>query len=175
MPVVSHQYFARPQADGRVYARFEYELDTGSVRVVGPKLVLGNIDLEAAAIAQIPVVEAQVIQEELEQWSYLVATGSLDALAVNPVHPSTDTPAVRRRRFLRWFFRRVARLDDIKVVRRQLYSVWLWLKNDSGYSAQEIADYLDVSIAKLAVWDGRMQAIHDNLAFIDSDQGEEVE
>ena len=82
---------------------------------------------------------------------------------------TTDTAAVRKRRFRRKLLRLIASEGDLKVIRRILYPVWYWLKFESGYTAQQIADYLNISLTVLQRINNRFQALHDNLAFVDAD------
>jgi hypothetical protein len=175
MPVISHQVTrGNPQLGGRVYATYEFMLDTGSVVTVGPRLVDVGAEDDLEAAAMWPQVNAQVVQADYDALVLNVTQGE-PVLDQVPAHPSNETEGERKRLFRRWFFRQMVRRHEVKVVRAMLYDLWLWLKNDSGYTSQQIASYLDVSVAQLATWDGRMQAIHDNLAFLDGDQGEEIE
>lgn len=98
-----------------------------------------------------------------------VENGILAAMDVEPERPYADSLALRKRRFYRRLLRYVANNRDMKLTRLVFYPVWYYLKFESEYTAQQIADYLDISLAKLAIINSRFQAIHDNLTFIDAD------
>jgi hypothetical protein len=176
MPIDSHTIReGAPQADGRRYVRVTYVFDTGEKMQVGPRLVGPDFDVEARALEMIPQLETAMVDAEDNRLLEKVLENGTGILTVIPNHPSTDTVQNRQRRFRRLALRRAYSSSDPKVVRRTLYSLWSYLKNDTGYTAQQIASYFDVTLPQLVKFDDRMQAIHDNLDFLDNDSGEEIE
>ena len=128
----------------------------------------GAVVADEIAIRQ-TAVESGLESAEVELLTSAVESGSIVAMDVEPVLPSTDTLAVRKRKFYRRLLRYVVNNRDIKLARLVFYPVWYYLKFESEYTAQQIADYLDISLAKLAIINSRFQAIHDNLTFVDTD------
>ena len=127
--------------------------------------------------SRVPIVETALIDNEIEELIKKVETGEVAVLDVSPVHPETDTLTVRKRRFYRKLVRYITKTASLKLARLIFYPIWYYLKFDSGYTSQQIANYLNVTITQLQKVDNRFQAIHDNLAFIDADDGyiEEIE
>jgi hypothetical protein len=177
MPVTGHTVREdNLQVGGRRYVRYFFQFDTGEEIQRGPKLVPDGFDTAADAVSLIPTIEADMVDIEDTRLQLEFDDGlRTDFLTVEPVHPSTDTVADRRRRFHRKFVRWAYKHSDLKEVRRLLYALWYWLKFDSGYNNAEIRTYLNVTNTQLTAFDTRMQAIHDNLAFIDADAEEEWE
>ena len=162
-----------PETDGsgqRIVV-YVYEFHNGEFRQRTYRRPATGFDYDTEAANLIPAVEQGIIDEEVdglvEHYSFEDAQG--DPVTEQPVHPETDSGLVRRRRFHRKLIRKLNRLTDMKLVRAIVYPIWYWLKFESGYTAQQIADYLGVSVAQLSVFDARLQAYHDNLAFIDGE------
>ena len=126
-------------------------------------------DVNANMLARVPQINQSLIDGEIGELTGRVESGEIEPLDVEPVHPETDTLADRRRTFFRRLLRYVVNNRDIKIARLVFYPIWYYLKFESSYTAQQIATYLDITIPQLQKLDSRFQAIHDNLAFIDSD------
>ena len=174
MTVVSNAVVQDPpetDGSGQRIVTYVYEFHNGEYRQRSYRRDATGFDYEAEATALIPDVEQAIIDEEVgslvEHYSVEDAVGN--PVTEQPVHPETDTALVRRRRFHRKLVRRLIRLTDIKLVRAILYLIWYWLKNESGYNPSQIANYLNVTLGQLTTFDDRMQAYHDNLAFIDAE------
>ena len=130
-----------------------------------------SADVNAIMLARVPQVEESLIDGEIGGLTGRVESGEIAALDAEPVHPETDTLAIRKRTFFRRLLRYTVNNRDIKIARIVFYPIWYYLKFESTYTAQQIADYLDITISQLQWINNRFQAIHDNLAFIDADDG----
>jgi len=165
-----------PQADG--------------VRHIGVKFIFHNgqevirrfwadqaFNIVTDVNAMIPNIEAYMEQEEDSELVAQIEKGNLAPMDAAPIHPETDTAANRKKRFFRKLLRVMATERDMKQVRKLFYPVWYYLAYDSGYTGTQIANYLNIPIGKLAMLNSRYQAIHDNLAMLDADDGfiEEVD
>jgi len=127
-----------------------------------------NYDVNAGLIAYASIAVVQIIEREDSELMTLIDTGT-NPMNIEPVHPSTDTATVRKRRFRRKLIRLSASEGDLKVIRKILYPVWHWLKFESGHTPKQMADYLDISLTTLQRINSRFQALHKNLDFIDAD------
>lgn len=156
------------QADGTRYVSFCYTFDNGDVITFGSMQKPGDYDVGAGLTAYATEAESAIVEREDSELVSLIDAGT-DPMDIAPVHPTTDTAAIRKRRFRRKLLRLIATEGDLKVVRRMLYPVWYWLKFESGYTAQQIADYLGISLTVLQRINNRFQALHDNLTFVDAD------
>lgn len=156
------------QADGTRYVSFRYTFDNGDIVTFGSMQKPSDYDADAGLIAYATDAETAIVDREDSELVSLIDAGT-DPMDVLPVHPTTDTAAVRKRRFRRKLLRLIAAEGDLKVIRKILYPVWYWLKFESGYTAQQIADYLNISLTVLQRINSRFQALHDNLAFVDTD------
>ena len=126
-------------------------------------------DVNAIMANRVPQINESIIDGEISELTGKVESGEIEPLDVEPVHPETDTLAIRKRTFFRRLLRYVVNNRDVKVARIVFYPIWYYLKFESGYTAQQIADYLNITIPQLQWINNRFQAIHDNLAFIDAD------
>ena len=156
------------QSDGTRYISYRYTFQNGDIITFGSMQKPGDYDVDAGLIAHATEAETSIVEREDSELVSLIDAGT-DPLDIIPVHPDTDTAAVRKRRFRRKLLRLIAAEGDLKVIRRILYPVWYWLKFESGYTAQQIADYLDISLTVLQRINSRFQALHDNLTFVDDD------
>lgn len=156
------------QADGTRYVSFRYTFQNGDVITFGSMQKPGDYDVDAGLITYAAIAETQIVEREDSELVGLIDAGT-DPMDITPVHPDTDTTAVRKRRFRRKLLRLIATEGDLKTIRKILYPVWYWLKFESGYTAQQIADYLDISLTVLQRINSRFQALHDNLSFVDDD------
>jgi hypothetical protein len=127
-----------------------------------------DYDVDAGLIAYATEAETVIVEREDSELTSLIDAGT-DPMDIEPVHPTTDTAAARKRRFRRKLLRLIATEGDLKEIRRILYPIWYWLKFESGYTAQQISNYLGISLTVLQRINTRFQALHDNLAFVDSD------
>lgn len=156
------------QADGTRYVSYRYTFDNGDIITFGSMQKPGGYDVDAGLIAYAAIAETAIVEREDSELVGLIDAG-IDPMDITPVHPTTDTASARKRRFRRKLLRLIATEGDLKVIRRILYPVWYWLKFESGYTAQQIADYLNISLTVLQRINNRFQALHDNLAFVDAD------
>ena len=156
------------QSDGTRYISYRYTFQNGDIITFGSMQKPGDYDVDAGLIAHATEAEARIVEREDSELVSLIDAGT-DPLDIIPVHPDTDTASVRKRRFRRKLLRLIASEGDLKVIRRILYPVWYWLKFESGYTAQQIAGYLDISLTVLQRINNRFQALHDNLTFVDDD------
>jgi hypothetical protein len=181
MSIVSSESELSPQAGGLVRVRHRYTFHNGEVYRILFKVEAAGFDADADRAARVAEVETQVRNGEIEGLvmgavDRAEAGESPDIMAILPEHPSDqEDDFTRQRRFRRQLLRWAIRHRDLKVVRRLFYAVWFWLKFESGYTGQQIADYLTVPLAVVTAIDSRMQAIHDNLAFVDADAEFEVD
>lgn len=128
-----------------------------------------GVDVNAIMVNRVPSIEQSLIDSEIENWIGEVENGNIAPLDVSPEHPETDTMTIKKRRFVRRLIRYAMVHNNLKTIRKIMYPVWYYLKFDSGFTAQQIANYLNISLSKLSNINIRFQAIHDNLAFIDTD------
>ena len=128
-----------------------------------------NTTTDVAAME--PGIEAYMIEQDDEETMAQIEKGNVAPLSAQPVHPETMTANDRKKRLVRKLLRRVATERDMKLARKMLYPIWEWLKYDSGYTVTQIANYFNISLAKLGIINNRFQAIHDNLAMLDADNG----
>jgi len=156
------------QSDGTRYVSFRYTFHNGDITTFGSMQKPSDYDVDAGLIAYATEAETSIVEREDSELVALIDAGT-DPMDIIPVHPDTDTAAVRKRRFRRKLLRLIASEYDLKVIRRILYPVWYWLKFESGYTAQQIADYLNISLTVLQRINRRFQALHDNLIFVDDD------
>lgn len=156
------------QADGTRYVSFQYTFDNGDIITFGSMQKPSDYDVDAGLVAYATEAETSIVEREDSELVSLIDAGT-DPMDIEPVHPTTDTASVRKRRFRRKLLRLIASEGDLKVIRRILYPVWFWLKFESGYTAQQIANYLNISLTVLQRINSRFQALHDNLAFVDAD------
>ena len=124
-----------------------------------------------------PDIESYMEQEEDSELMAQIEKGNIEPMDAAPVHPETDTAANRKKRFVRKLVRLMMQNRDMKFVRKMFYPIWYLLKYDSGYNANQIANYFNTTVGKLNVINNRFQAIHDNLTMLDADDGfiEEVD
>lgn len=174
MSIVSHFVKLDPperDGSGERYATYVYEFHNGEFLQRTYRRPASGFDYEAEADSLVAEFEQRMIDDEVARLvEYFSVTEKLtDPLVILPVHPETDSDLIRQRRFRRKLLKRWIRETDIKKVRRVVYPIWYWLKFTSGYTAQQIADYLGVSLGVLSAFDDRFQAYHDNLAFIDAE------
>ena len=156
------------QVDGSRYISFQYVFDNGDIITFNSMQKPSDYDADAGLIAYASMAEVQIVEREDSELVALIDSG-IDPMDIEPTHPSTDTAADRKRRFRRKLLRLIASESDLKVIRKILYPVWYWLKFESGYTSQQIADYLNISLTVLQRINSRFQALHDNLAFVDAD------
>ncbi len=156
------------QADGRRFVGFEFTFHTAE-KIIRRFMVEAAYDKNAGLSAMIPSIEVYKIEEEDAELIGQIEQSTLLALDVIPIHPETETESNRKRRIRRKILRKIMKERDIKLARSVLYPIWYWLKYESGYTAQQIANYLDISLAVLQKVNSRFQAIHDNLAMLDDD------
>ncbi len=180
MSVVSSESETSVQAGPMLRVEHIYTFHTGERYVERFETVDLGLDVDLDRAARVPNVEINMRNSEIERLVMDVTAaaegGDLpDIMAILPVHQETDNEFTRKRRFRRQLLRWAVRHRDLKVVRRIFYAVWFWLKFDSGFTGQQIADYLAIPLATVTAIDARMQAIHDNLAFIDTDSEFEVD
>ena len=156
------------QSDGTRYISYRYTFQNGDIITFGSMQKPGNYDIDAGLITYATKAETQIVKREDSELMGLINAG-INPMDIEPAHPSTDTDIVKKRRFRRKLLRLIAMENDLKVIRKTLYPVWYWLKFESGYTSQQIADYLNISLTVLQRINSRFQALHDNLAFIDAD------
>jgi hypothetical protein len=166
-----------PERDGsgERIVTYVYEFHNGEYQQRSQRRPATGFDYDAEKDSLIADMEQQMIDQEDEQLiNQYESKESLDPLDAAPVHPETDSDLIRRRRFRRKFIRKWVRSDDMKKVRRYVYPLWYWLKFTSGYTVPQIEAYLGVTTAQLSAFDSRMQAYHDNLAFIDAEAEQDL-
>ena len=169
MSIISNEIIENSvQADGTRYVSYCYTFQNGDTITFGSMQKPGDYDIDDGLIAYAIIAETLIVEREDSELVALIDAGT-DPMDITPVHPDTDTAAVRKRRFRRKLLRLIASEGDLKVIRRILYPVWYWLKFESGYTAQQIADYLGISLTVLQRINNRFQALHDNLTFVDDD------
>ena len=128
-----------------------------------------DYDVNAGLIMYAPIAEEQIIETKDSELIAQIESGDITPLKATPEHPDMETVNNRKRRLRRKLLRQIASNPDLKMIRKVFYPVWYWLKYESGYTAQQIANYLNCSISVLQRINNRFQALHDNLAFVDTD------
>ena len=154
------------QADGTRKVLTEFTFHTGEV-VRRHIRVDSGWDSVSGLASLVPIMEGKMIDHEVRSLIRQSMNSTIDPVDTEPQHPETDTAFVRRRRFHRHLVRFLMRHSDLRHVRNALYPIWYYLKFESGYTAQQIADYFDVTLAVLSRIDTRMQRFHDNLDIFD--------
>ena len=157
------------QSDGTRYISFRYTFDNGDIINFSSMQRPSDYDVDAGLIEYATKAETRIIEREDSELMVQVENGT-SPLDIEPVHPSTDTAGNRKKRFRRKLLRWIVSEGDLKMIRRVFYPIWYWLKFESGYTAQQIANYLGISLTVLQRINNRFQALHDNLAFVDSDE-----
>lgn len=158
-----------PQQGNYRYISYHYVFHNGDeiwfYSISKPK----DYDVDAGLVEYAIFAGEQVIEQNENELQKQIEVGDLALVDAEPAHPDTETSFNRKRRFRRKLLRHIADEGDLKVIRKIFYPVWYWLKFESGYTAQQIANYLDISISILQKINNRFQALHDNLAFVDAD------
>lgn len=156
------------QSDSNRYISYEYTFQNGDIIKFNSMQKPNNYDVEAGLIEYTVKAETQIIEREDSELMTQIESG-ISPLDIEPAHPDTETVGNKKRRFRRKLLRWIASEGDLKMIRKVFYPIWYWLKFESGYTAQQIADYLDISLPVLQKINSRFQALHDNLAFVDAD------
>ncbi len=159
-----------PQADGVRHVGVKFIFHNGD-EVVRRFWANPTFNIVDDVNDMIPGIETYQEQQEDENLMAQIEQDNLAPMDAVPVHPETDTAANRKKRFIKRLLQKLATNRDIKLVRKMFYPIWYFLKYDSGYTGTQIADYLNISIGKLATVNSRFQAIHDNLTMLDADDG----
>ena len=159
-----------PQADGTRHIGVKFNFHNGQ-EVIRRFWADSSFDTVTDIVAMEPDIEAYMIEQDDEEVIAQIEKGNVAPLSAQSVHPETMTAANRKKRMVRKLLRRMATERDMKLVRKMFYPIWYWLKYDSGYTATQIANYFNISLAKLGTINARFQAIHDNLFMIDADDG----
>ena len=157
------------QADSNRYISYRYTFSNGDIIRFNSMQKPGDYDANAGLVEYAAIAEGRITEREDSELMSQVESG-LNPLDVEPVHPDTETAGKRKRRFRRKLLRWIASEGDLKLIRKVFYPIWYWLKFESGYTAQQIADYLGISLIVLQRINNRFQALHDNLSFVDADE-----
>ncbi len=158
------------QADGTRHIGVRFNFHTGQ-EVIRRFWADSSFNTVTDVAAMEAGIEAYMIEQDDGEVMAQIEKGNVAPLDAQPVHPETETTANRKKRMIRKLLRKMATEPDMKLVRKMLYPIWYWLKYDSGYTATQIANYFNISLAKLGTINSRFQAIHDNLSMIDADDG----
>jgi hypothetical protein len=158
------------QADGSRHIGVKFNFHNGQ-EVVRRFWVDSLFDTVTDIAAMEPGIEAYMIEQDDEEVMAQIEKGNIAPLSAQPVHPETISANDRKKRLVRKLLRKMMQERDMKLVRKMLYPIWKWLKYDSGFTATQIANYFNISLAKLGTINSRFQAIHDNLTMIDADDG----
>lgn len=162
------------QQDGSRRITFKFTFHTGEV-LDRSFLAPSGYDDTAGLAAMVPIVEDHMIELECMKLITQAEEGGTDILDAAPVHPETISLANRKKNLAKKALRYIWNNKDIKLARIILYGVWYYLKYESGFTAQQIADYLDISLAVLQKINSRFQFIHDNLSALDADDSYLIE
>lgn len=158
-----------PQQGDYRYISYHYVFHNGDEVYFYSMSKPDNYDVGAGLIEYAAKAEDQVIEEDESKLFIQIEADDLDPLDAEPAHPNSETVGNRKKRFRRKLLRQITSEADLKVIRKIFYPVWYWLKYESGYTAQQIADYLNISMSVLGRINDRFQALHDNLTFVDTD------
>lgn len=180
MSVVNHWVVQDPpetDGSGQRIVTYVYEFHNGDFRQRSFRRPAEGFDYDTEADGLVASVEQGIIDEEVDGYVefYSTTEKNLNPIDVLPIHPETDSDLVRQRRFRRRLLRRWLGEVDIKKIRRLIYPIWYWLKFESGYTPQQIADYLGVTLGQLSAFDTRLQAYHDHLSFIDGEIAQDID
>jgi len=164
------------QADGSRHIAFRFVFHNG-FEVVKRMFAHSGWNDSIGLSNMIPIVEQEIIDNEDRNLIIKSESGEIDPVTAQPEHPETDTAAIRARRFHRKLIRYAMRHREIKAVRWMLYPIWYELKFNLSYNISQISNYLDITIAQANKINDRMQAFHDFINVIDSDDAfvEEIE
>jgi hypothetical protein len=166
-----------PETDGsgERIVTYVYQFHDGDFRQRSLRRPVTGFDYEAEATAMIADIELEMRTAEIDR---LVETWETDdqltdPIAVEPIHPETDTSVQRRRRFRRRLARRLIRSNNIKEVRRILYPIWQWMTVDQGMDTAAATAYLNITITRWNTFNARMQAYDSSLTFIDGEASDD--
>jgi len=157
------------QRDGRRYVTYQYTFPNGDMVHFYSMSKPGDYDVEAGLVEYGALAKKQVIEQDDDKLVQQIE-GGLNPLDAEPAYPDTMSLKGRKKRLLRKVLGRIAAEEDLRLVRKLFYPIWHWLKFESGYTAQQIAGYLGISVVKLQKVNARFQRLHDHLALIDEDE-----
>lgn len=157
------------QSGGNRYISFRYTFDNGDIINFNSMQRPSDYDVDAGLIEYAVIAEERIIEREDSELMSHIGEG-IPLLDIEPSHPNTATSTERKQRFRRKILRWIANQGDIKLIRQAFYPIWYWLKFESGYTAQQIANYLGISLTVLQRINNRFQALHDHLIFVDADE-----
>lgn len=158
------------QVDGNRYISYQYVFNNGNTIRFNSMQKPGDYDVDAGLIEYAAIAEIRIIEKIDSGLMTQVENGELAPLDAEPYHPSTETIGARKKRFRRKLLGWIANEPDLKIIRKVFYPIWCWLRFESSYTAQQIADYLGISLTVLQRINNRFQALHDSLSFIDGDE-----
>lgn len=128
-----------------------------------------DYDVDAGLITYAAIAEGQIVEQKDSELIVLIESGDIVPMDAIPEHPDMETVSKRKKRLRRKLVRQIATKSDLKMIRKVFYPVWFWLRYESGYTAQQIANYLGCSVSVSQRINKRFQALHDNIAFVDAD------
>jgi hypothetical protein len=153
------------QADGSRQIGFRYTFHTGEVvdrRFLAPSDYNATTGISDMASD----VEQYMIDREDEN---LIST-STDPVNDIPVHPETDTPTQRQRRWLRKLIRFAMRNREKEIVYRLLYPIWYEFKFNLSYTPTQIQNYFDITVAQYTTFNDRLTLYHNHKDLMDLDE-----
>lgn len=174
--ILSEKTEDNTQANGQRRITFQFTFHTGEI-MTRSFLAASDYDDIAGLSAMVPIVEQHMIETECRHLINVAENSEDDIFDAEPVHPETISLANRKKNLAKKALQYIANHRDIKLARRILYTTWYYLKYTSGWTEQQIADYLDISLVQLQKINSRFQFIHDNLVGLDADDSylEEIE
>lgn len=128
-----------------------------------------DYDVNAGLIEHAAIAEEKIIEIKDSELIAQIESEDIAPMDAIPEHPDTETVNYRKKRLRRKLLRLIENNPDLKIIRKVFYPVWYWLKYESGYNAQQIANYLGCSVSVIQRINNRFQSLHDNLAFVDTD------
>lgn len=169
MSIVSSEVVENVAQKNNRYVSYFYTFHNGNTIRFNSLSKPLDYDVNAGLIAYATIAEEQIIETKDSELIAQIESGDLAPMDTTPEHPDTETVNNRKKRLRRKLLRQIANNPDLKMIREVFYPIWYWLKYESGYTPQQIANYLNCSVSVIQRINNRFQALHDNLTFVDTD------
>lgn len=156
------------QTDGLRFIAFKFTFHTSEI-VIKRFRADSSYNTTTGLSEMETVVESEMIDREIDQMIAGVEQGSVNQVTDIPVHPETDSASVRQKRFLRKLVRWAMKTDEIKLAYALCYPIWYEFKFNQSYTATQIQNILDLTVAQYNKINDRLTAFHNDKTLIDND------
>lgn len=169
MSIINNEIVENVAQESNRYVSYLYTFHNGDVLRFNSLSKPLDYDVNAGLITYAAIAEEKIIEVKDSELIAQIESEDIMPMDAIPEHPDTETINNRKKRLRRKLLRQIASNPDLKVIRKVFYPVWYWLKYESGYTVQQIANYLNCSVSVMQRINNRFQALHDNLTFVDAD------